>query len=111
MSELDKYRSAVAQLFRDIEATRCLGTGFLISDQGHVITCWHVVEDKGELPKQVFVRFADQERVRSAAVLADRADKALDYIVLQVEGPTPQPVPFGPGEPGGTFYAFGFRKH
>ena len=111
MSDLDKHRSAIAQIFRDEEGLRCLGTGFLISPQGHVLTCWHVVVDKDALPQQVFVRFADQERIRVAAVLAQYADPVLDYVVVRVEGPVQEPIPIDSGSADGAFFSFGFRKN
>ena len=74
------------------------GTGFIISDDGYVITNWHVVTggDRYE------VVFFDGE-TRSAELIG--SDQVSDLAVLQVEGEMPGVVPLGdsstlrPGDP------------
>jgi 2-alkenal reductase len=74
------------------------GTGFVIDDEGHVVTNWHVV-DGGE---EFTVLFADGEE-RPATLVG--ADERSDLAVVDVEGDVPATVPFGdsdalqPGQP------------
>jgi S1-C subfamily serine protease len=59
-----------------------LGSGFLIDDDGHILTNAHVVEDA----RTVQVTYADGTR-QQARVLA--ADETIDLAVLDVERPPP----------------------
>ncbi len=64
------------------------GTGFIIDDQGHIVTNEHVVSG-GE---QFEVIFANGEK-RSASLVG--ADRQSDLAVVEVEGDLPATVPFG----------------
>jgi 2-alkenal reductase len=74
------------------------GTGFIIDDQGHIVTNWHVV-DQGE---EFEVIFSDGER-RTATLVG--GDDVRDLAVVKVDAPVPGVVPLGdssllrPGEP------------
>jgi len=56
-----------------------LGSGFIIDDEGHVVTNWHVVEDANE----IHVTLTDH-RTYSAKLLD--ADTYVDIALLKVEG-------------------------
>ena len=74
------------------------GTGFVIDEQGHVLTNWHVVDGGDEFA----VLFADGEE-RPARLVG--ADPVSDLAVVAVEGEPPAVAPFGdssglaPGQP------------
>lgn len=79
------------------------GTGFIIDDQGHIVTNWHVVES-GE---QFQVIFANGER-RDATLIG--SDQLSDLAVVKVEGDLPAIVPFGDSDalqPGQSVLAIG----
>ncbi|MGI8475987.1 MAG: S1C family serine protease, partial [Thermomicrobiales bacterium] len=79
------------------------GTGFIIDDQGHVVTNWHVV-DGGE---QFEVTFADGETRKADLVGSDRIS---DLAVIRVEGGLPATVPLGDSDalrPGQSVLAIG----
>ncbi len=74
------------------------GTGFIIDDQGHIVTNWHVVTGG----QQFQVVFASGE-TRDATLVG--SDQISDLAVVQVSGDLPGTVSFGdsdlllPGEP------------
>lgn len=79
------------------------GTGFIIDDQGHIVTNWHVV-DGGQ---QFEVIFADGE-TREATLVG--SDQVSDLAVVKVEGGVPNVVPLGDSDllkPGQTVLAIG----
>ncbi|MCC6942984.1 MAG: trypsin-like peptidase domain-containing protein [Thermomicrobiales bacterium] len=79
------------------------GTGFVIDEQGHIVTNWHVVD--GGVSFQVI--FSTGER-RPATLVG--SDELSDLAVIQVEGGVPATVPFGDSDalfPGETVLAIG----
>ncbi len=74
------------------------GTGFIIDDQGHIVTNWHVVTGG----QQFQVVFANGESRKATLV---GSDEISDLAVVQVSGDLPGTVGFGdsdlllPGEP------------
>jgi 2-alkenal reductase len=74
------------------------GTGFIIDEDGHIVTNWHVV-DGGD---RFEVIFADGNHRRAELVGSDRLS---DLAVVQVDGDLPGIVPLGdsdalkPGQP------------
>jgi 2-alkenal reductase len=75
-----------------------IGTGFIIDEDGHIVTNWHVVTG-GE---KYIVVFANGEK-RDATLVG--SDEISDLAVVQVEGDVPGVVSFGdssqlqPGQP------------
>ncbi len=79
------------------------GTGFIIDDQGHIVTNWHVV-DGGD---QFEVIFADGTS-RPATLVG--SDEISDLAVVQVEGDVPAIVSLGDSDalqPGQSVLAIG----
>jgi len=72
-----------------LEAGR--GTGFIIDDQGHIVTNHHVVADGDRFE----VIFADGES-RPAELIG--SDPTSDLAVVRVDGAVPATVPFGNSE-------------
>lgn len=74
------------------------GTGFIIDQDGHVVTNWHVV-DGGD---QFEVIMADGS-VRDAELIG--SDELSDLAIVQIDGDIPATIPFGdsdalkPGQP------------
>ncbi|MEA2598403.1 MAG: 2-alkenal reductase [Thermomicrobiales bacterium] len=74
------------------------GTGFIIDDQGHIVTNWHVVTGG----QQFKVIFANGEQ-RDAELVG--SDQLSDLAVVKVDGDVPGSVPLGdsdalqPGQP------------
>jgi 2-alkenal reductase len=80
-----------------------IGSGFIISDQGYIVTNWHVVT--GGQAFQVI--FANGEQ-RDATVVGQ--DQISDLAVVKVDGPVPGVVPLGDSselQPGQTVLAIG----
>jgi len=83
--------------------TAGVGTGFIIDEDGRLVTNWHVVQGGDEF----FVLLADGER-RDAELVG--LDPRSDLAVLDMEGDVPATVPFGDSdalEPGQTVIAIG----
>ncbi|MGH2558902.1 MAG: S1C family serine protease [Thermomicrobiales bacterium] len=79
------------------------GTGFVIDDEGHIVTNWHVVTGSDDL----FVIFENGER-RDAELVG--SDEISDLAVIQVDGNLPGIVPLGDSDalqPGQTVLAIG----
>jgi 2-alkenal reductase len=79
------------------------GTGFIIDDQGHIVTNAHVLAGGDQFE----VIFADGEK-RPADVVG--ADRVSDLAVVQVKGDVPGVVPFGDSDtlkPGQSVLAIG----
>ncbi|MDQ2683783.1 MAG: trypsin-like peptidase domain-containing protein [Chloroflexota bacterium] len=74
------------------------GTGFIIDEDGHIVTNWHVVTGGSQFE----VVFSDGT-VREAELIG--ADPVSDIAVVKVDGDVPATLPFGdsdallPGEP------------
>jgi 2-alkenal reductase len=74
------------------------GTGFIIDDEGHIVTNWHVV-DGGDRFEVIFVDGSQRE----AELIG--ADPLSDLAVVKVDGDLPGVVPLGdsdelrPGQP------------
>ncbi|MDQ0253481.1 serine protease Do [Evansella vedderi] len=56
------------------------GTGFYISNEGHIMTNYHVIDN---LPQMVTVSFQDGKRYPASVVMED---PAIDIAILQIEG-------------------------
>lgn len=76
------------------QRTPYLGSGFVASEDGHVVTNYHVIEDS----ESFFVTFADGREVDAKLVDADRyIDVALLQIDLEeLEGELPAPLGLAP---------------
>ncbi len=80
-----------------------LGTGFIIDDDGHIVTNWHVVTGGDE-----FVVLLSDGDQRDAELVG--SDEHSDLAVLDMEGDVPATVPFGDSDdllPGQTVIAIG----
>ena len=64
------------------------GSGFFVSDRGHILTNFHVVEDAAELR----VALADGAQLPARLI---KADPANDIALIQIERPS-QGLPLGP---------------
>ncbi|MFL5698717.1 MAG: trypsin-like peptidase domain-containing protein, partial [Ktedonobacteraceae bacterium] len=81
-----------------IVSNRRIGTGFVVTDDGLIATCAHVLGTSR--PEKAFVFFQGDAVQREATVLAEswRAVDAEDVALLRVSGTLPtgvQPLPFG----------------
>ncbi|HET8524847.1 MAG TPA: trypsin-like peptidase domain-containing protein [Thermomicrobiales bacterium] len=80
-----------------------IGSGFIISEQGYIVTNWHVVN--GGQAFQVIFSNGEQ---RDATVVGQ--DQISDLAVVKVDGPVPGVVPLGDSsqlQPGQTVLAIG----
>jgi len=64
--------------FFEVVPTRALGSGFLISDDGRILTNNHVISGSAKIE----VRFSDGSRYTAKTLVADRAD---DLALIQIE--------------------------
>src|SRR5215472_13186298 len=78
---------AVATVHCKTSAGESTGSGFLIDDDGHVITNNHVIEGTGQ---DVQVQFA-AGLAQPAELIG--ADALTDLAVMRVQGPLPRPLP------------------
>jgi len=90
LNNIDIYKSAkdsVAYItstvyqqtfFFEMVPTRALGSGFLISPDGRILTNNHVISGSAKIE----VRFSDGSRYTAKVLVADRAD---DLAVIQIE--------------------------
>jgi serine protease Do len=87
-ARINKLKKCVVKVY--VEDGLSIGTGFIISDQGDVLTCWHVIQPslktdaKGTLLdiKKVFIEFANRDTVEMSIPLAyfhDKNEKAVSY--------------------------------
>ncbi len=78
------------QMFQGFDTSQPAGsgTGFIIDEQGHVVTNWHVVEGGDDFQ----VILANGER-RPATLIG--SDQLSDLAVVQIEGELPGMVTFG----------------
>jgi 2-alkenal reductase len=79
------------------------GTGFIIDEQGHIVTNWHVVNDGEEFE----VIFWDGSSAEAELI---GSDEVSDLAVVHVEGDMPAVVPLGDSDalkPGQTVLAIG----
>jgi WD40 repeat protein len=81
-----------------LEDQRIAGTGFLVSANGLIVTCAHVVGTS--MPKKVMVVFQAEGKPREATVIAEwwRGIDAEDVAFLRVNGGLPkgvEPLPLG----------------
>jgi hypothetical protein len=88
-------------------ARSVLGSGYLVSSQGHVITNYHVVGSYVEEPGRNFIRVRNHAGERVARLL--RFDLVNDLALLQVEGGVGTPLKLAreAPAPGGPVVAFG----
>jgi 2-alkenal reductase len=80
-----------------------MGTGFIIDEDGHIVTNWHVVTGGEEFQ----VTFSDGE-TRNATLVG--ADEISDLAVVKIDGGVPATVSFGDSsllEPGQPVLAIG----
>lgn len=90
-------------LFGDESEPAGTGTGFIIDEQGHIITNNHVVEGAQEIE----VLFSDGSKVPAQLVGADRFS---DLAVIKVDPPVPGTLPLGDSDalrPGDRVIAIG----
>jgi S1-C subfamily serine protease len=65
---------------------QALGTGFVVSEDGHILTNAHVVSERGAIAEEVSVTFKDEEGASTevaAAVLG--ADDSSDVALLKID--------------------------
>ena len=67
------------------------GTGFFVTQDGYLITNYHVIEDA----KRVEIRTANRKRIRASVVKEDRAN---DLAVLKVDGENFSALPLASSE-------------
>ncbi len=96
------------------------GTGFILSEEGLIATCAHVIWNEGESrprPEKVTFVFHATGESGQATVVADwwRSSQAEDMAILRLDGPLPQEIAaLQPGSSQGTnehpFESFGFPR-
>ena len=96
-----------------IVSNKQIGTGFVVSDDGLIVTCAHVLGTA--MPQKATIVFQANGQEREATVIAHwwHAIEAEDVAFLQVDGPLPegvQALPLGSSEGtnGHTICTFGY---
>jgi WD40 repeat protein len=98
-----------------IRSNKDIGTGFVVSDDGLIVTCAHVLGSS--MPEKTLVMFQATGEEQEATVLPDdwRNVGAEDVAFLRILGPLPdgvQPLPLGSskGIEGHSMMSFGYPK-
>ncbi len=94
-------------IFGQDSATACVGTGFVISEDGYIITCYHVVEYAIDNGYQVSVLLHDESEYPAELVGYDEDG---DLAVLKINVTGMNPVTVGSSQElmvGQTIYAVG----
>ncbi|MFF8572719.1 trypsin-like peptidase domain-containing protein [Streptomyces sp. NPDC015408] len=84
-----------------------LGTGFLATREGHILTCWHVVDGVDS----VYVQFEGDDRRTAAALSFDLSDSDADVAVLRILPPADRaPAALAPAwEVGDPLWSYGYQ--
>jgi serine protease Do len=85
------WRSIFPELFRDRvyeQKIKSLGSGFLISPDGYIVTNEHVVENATE----ILVTMTNGEKYKSEII---GSDKLTDIALLKIDGENPAYIPAG----------------
>lgn len=110
-------RDCVVRVLNSTKATA--GTGFVVSEDGLIVTCLHVLRDAqasiilGETPALVTVVFRANNEVGAATMIPEYISRDHDVAVLRLVGPLPdgvRPLILGSSEgtSGHPFKTFGF---
>ncbi len=98
-----------------IMSNKRIGTGFVVSDDGLIVTCAHVLGSS--MPEETLVMFQATGEEQEATVLLDgwRNVDAEDVAFLRIPGPLPdgvQPLPLGSSEgiEGHSMISFGYPE-
>jgi hypothetical protein len=104
--DLDKLDESVVRVLVPVDKGYETGTGFVINDEGYVVTNRHVVE---HARKEILVILKDGLKAPLQARLV-YSDDDRDLAVLQVNGLKRTPLPLAAIEPrlGTSVYAFGY---
>jgi V8-like Glu-specific endopeptidase len=104
--DLDKLDDSVVRVMVPVAKGYDIGTGFVINDDGYVVTNHHVVEEAG---KEILVIPKDSLSAPLQAKLV-YVDDSRDLAVLRVTGLHKTPLPLASIEPrlGTSVYAFGY---
>ena len=78
--ELDQVQDSVVRIINMDDGS--VGTGFVVSKDGHIATNWHMVEDATAIT--VVYKTKDSVKVKKANVIAK--DAGLDLAIVQVPG-------------------------
>ncbi len=75
---------------------KALGTGFIVSSDGYILTNAHVVSESGQAATDVTVKFKGSDTAIPATVVG--ADESTDVALLKIDpskAPTLTPIPLG----------------
>lgn len=94
-------------IFGQTSATACVGTGFVISEDGYIITCYHVIEYAMNYGYQVSVLLHDESEY-PAEIIGYDEDGDLAVLKINVTGMNPVTIgTSGDLMVGETIYAVG----
>jgi hypothetical protein len=115
INDLKKYTVAIKEIEPNTE--NFLGTGFVITDDGLILTCYHVVgntEEKRLYYEVVNAYFPEAKIAIPAEVAKEYCNPEIDIAVLRLRGKLPPQNPIaylGPNiSYGHKFTSIGFRK-
>jgi S1-C subfamily serine protease len=118
IDDLNRYTVAIQQTKEDGGIGRILGTGVIITYDGLILTCYHVIGNimtKTLDYKTIDIYFPSNPNAKGRAdVLEKYSDSSVDIAFLQLQGKLPEQVAVAnlskTIDPAHTFRSFGFRK-
>jgi S1-C subfamily serine protease len=89
MDLFESLKPAVVAVLADKETVN--GTGFFVTSDGYILTCYHVIE-KHLSANKVWIRTRDGVKIEASFEEdKSRCERYLDFAVLKVAGPGPFP--------------------
>jgi S1-C subfamily serine protease len=85
--------AATLDQFGQVTPTRGVGTGFIIDDEGHIVTNNHVITTNGDQPAETITVTLDDGRQFPATIVG--RDAPTDLAVLRIGGENLAPVEMG----------------
>jgi S1-C subfamily serine protease len=116
-SNVDDIKTFTVGISRSADADLALGTGVIVTDDGLVVTCYHVISDlyKKIISNIFYISFPAEPGIKlPAQVVNEFCSWPMDIAFLKLQGALPKQIVVAKLseaiEPAHMFESFGFRK-